>query len=366
MSGRSAAESPTLTAGFNFTGYGEFHANLTEGRGPDKHDIHRLVLGVGYSFTDWISLTTEVELEHGIVADGQDGELVVEQAFVDLRFYRAFALRAGRVLTPLGIFNRQHEPPSFPGVERPSFAQVILPTTWSSDGVGVFGNPLPWLGYEAYVVSSIDGSKISALNGIRGGRIKARPSLNEVAFTGRIDLFPFATIDAGLEQSLRLGVSTFVGGLDNGDNGKDPGRGAGKRLEIYSADLSYSIWRFSLRGAIAYLRIEDAHKIGNGAASEILGMFGEISVRLFPEQWRSGVFSKFEVVLFFRYDDYNTQYRTPRGVAKNPAGNRQDYTFGVTLQVLPNLVIKADYQIRDDKTTNNLPDLVNLGLGFQF
>lgn len=350
---------------FTLTGYGEIHANLTEGRGSDKVDVHRIVLGVGYWFADWISLTAELEVEHGFVADGEDGELVLEQAFVEFRFYRGFAVRAGRVLTPLGIYNVRHEPPGFPGVERPSFSRVIIPTTWSSDGIGIFGNPLPWLRYEAYAVSSIDGSQIDD-DGIRGARIKARPSLHEMAFTGRVDFFPFATHDPGLEQSLRFGVSTFVGGLDNGDNGKDPGAGTGNRIEIYAADMSYSLWRFSFRGAIAYERIDDAEDIGNGAPSEIFGFFTEFSVRVLPDSWKTGPFSKSELILFCRYDDTNTQYRTPSGVARNPAGNRHEYTFGVSALVLPNLAFKVDYQIREDKTTNNLPDLLNLGVGFQF
>ena len=350
---------------FSLAGYGESHANLTQGSGSDKVDVHRLVLAVGYQFNSWISLDAEVEIEHGFVADGADGELVLEQAFLELRPYRAFAIRAGRILTPLGIYNVNHEPPGFPGVERPSFAKVIIPTTWSSDGIGIFGNPLPWLSYEAYAVSSIDGSQITA-SGIRGARIKARPSLNEMAFTGRIDVFPFATHDPGLEQSLRIGVSTFVGGIDNGDNGKDPGTGTGNRIEIYSADLRYSLWRFTFRGALAYERIDGAQDIGGGAPSEIFGFFTEFSVRVLPDAWKQGLFSKSEVVVFCRYDDTNTQYRTPPGVARDPAGNRHEYTFGVSAIILPNLAFKIDYQIREDKTTNNLPDLLNLGIGFQF
>ena len=77
---------------------------------------------------------------------------------------------------------RWHEPPTFNGVERPSVEKLVIPTTWSSDAIGMFGRPVPAFSYEAYVMGGLDGSKFSSLNGIRDGRIKGRASLNDPAF----------------------------------------------------------------------------------------------------------------------------------------------------------------------------------------
>ncbi|MBW2203633.1 MAG: hypothetical protein JRF52_05925, partial [Deltaproteobacteria bacterium] len=121
----------------SFGGYGDIHANFTEGGGPSKFDLHRLVLNIGYEFTDWIKFNSEVEIEHAFVSGDSGGYLAIEQAYLDFFVNKYANFRVGRVLTPLGIINQRHLPPSFNGVERPSFDKYIIPTTWSSDGVGV-------------------------------------------------------------------------------------------------------------------------------------------------------------------------------------------------------------------------------------
>jgi hypothetical protein len=129
-------------------GYGEIHASLGEGPSPDLIDIHRLVFYVGYEFADWIRLHSETEVEHAFVNKNAGGEISIEQLHVDFLLSDKVNLRIGRLLTPLGIVNRKHEPPTFNGVERPSFAKYVIPSTWSSDGVGIFGSLTPSLRYE--------------------------------------------------------------------------------------------------------------------------------------------------------------------------------------------------------------------------
>jgi hypothetical protein len=56
----------------------------------------------------------------------------------------------------------------------------------------------------------------------------------------------------------------------------------------------------------------------------------------------------------------------PSGVARNSAGDRTEWTFGTNFYLTPNLVVKADYQIRDDDSGSDLDDLLNLGIGWAF
>jgi hypothetical protein len=344
-------------------GYGELHANFNEGSSGDQFDIHRLVLSLGYDFNDWIKFRSEMEIEHGIVSDGDGGELVIEQAYLDFLLSDSINVHAGRILTPLGIVNQKHEPPSFYGVERPSFAKYIIPTTWSSDGVGAFGSLTPSLKYQAYVVGGLDGSGFEDLDGIRGGRIKERPSLNDVAFTGRFDYYPFAQRDVGLGQWLRLGVSTYLGGLDNGNEGKDSGIDGD--IAIYSADFEYTVSKFDFRGAIAFEDIDGAREIGNGTASEIFGWYLEGAYRFWPESWKKGKLERSDAAVFARFDSFDTQYDMPSGVERNPNGDREEWTIGLNFYPIPNLVLKTDYQFRDS-AGEDLGDAFNIGLGFQF
>ncbi|RJP21117.1 MAG: hypothetical protein C4520_10390 [Candidatus Abyssobacteria bacterium SURF_5] len=348
---------------FTMGGYGEFHANFEEGPSGDQFDIHRLVLYLGYDFNDWIKFHSETEIEHAFVTDGAGGELVIEQAYFDFLLSDLFNVRAGRILTPLGIINQKHEPVTFYGVERPSFAQFIIPSTWSSDGIGLFGNISPSLKYQAYVVNGLNGSKFNALSGIRAGRIKERPGLHDAAFTGRLDYFPFALREVPFGQWLRLGVSTYAGGIDNGNQGKDPGINGD--IQIYSADFEYTVSRLDFRGAVAFESIDGAEQIGNGTAEEIFGWYLEGAYRFWPDKWKTGKLRNSDAAFFVRYDDFDTQYSMPSGVPKNPNGDRNEITVGMNFYLTPNVVLKADYQFRDSEG-DDPGDAVNFGIGWVF
>jgi hypothetical protein len=341
--------------------YGELHANFGEADDPDLIDLHRLVLYLGYDFSDWIRFHSEWEIEHGFVADGAGGEFVIEQAYFDFLLSEELNIRAGRVLTPLGIINKWHEPTLFNSVERPSFAKFIIPSTWSSDGVGIFGRISESLSYEAYVVGGLDGSQFNATSGIRDGRIKERPSLHEPAVTGRLDYYAFR---ADPDRSLRIGLSGYYGGLDNGNEGINPGISGD--IGILSADFQYTAGKFDFLGAVAHTQIDGAKKIGSGTAEEIFGWYLEGAYHIMPDEWKKGKLAKSDAVVFLRYDDFDTQYRMPDGVSPNPAGDRTEWTIGAAFWPTPNFVIKADYQIPDDATGDNPGHKINLGIGFAF
>ena len=344
-------------------GYGEHHFNIEEADGADFSDIHRFVIQIDYDFNDWIHFTSETEIEHAFVNDG-DGEISIEQFFVDFDVHEMASVRVGRVLTPLGIINQRHEPPTFHGVERPQFATRIIPSTWSSDGIGVHGRLLAWLTYEAYLVGSLDGSGFSD-NGIRGGRIKERPSLHELAGTGRFDFFPLAETAVSWADNLRFGASYFFGGLDNGDQGNNPGVDDAS-IRIYSGDFEYVLQDFEFRGAVAFEEIEGAEKIGNNVAEGIFGWYLEGAYFWYPDAWRTGRFEDSDASVFVRYDAFDTQYNMPGGVDPNPIRQREEWTAGVQFWFTQNLVFKVDVQFPSDKDNKDRNVKFNLGLGFQF
>lgn len=354
---------------FSFGGYGEVHANFIEGKDAsgnsnDMFDIHRLVAFIGYRFNDWIRFQSEIELEHALVSNSGGGEVEVEQAYVDFLLSDLLNIRAGRTLVPVGYINQHHEPPTFNGVERPSFTKYIVPSTWWSDGVGIFGSLGSRITYEAYLLAGLDGSQFDDTNGIRGSRLKERPSLNDPAYAVRLDYFPLADSESSLVSHLRIGTSFYRSGLDNGNKGKDPGT-AGD-ISIYSADFSANILRLDLKGAVAFEEIDGAAMIGGGVAEEIFGYYTEAGYHILPASWKKGKLKEADAIAFVRYDDYDTQYTMPSGVAENPAGDRYDWTFGITFLPVPNLAIKADYQVKKSAAAIDPDNAINLGIGWQF
>ncbi len=349
-------------------GYGEMHLNAPEGSGGAQFDIHRFVLYLGYEFSDSIQLHSEIELEHGFVEDG-NGELTIEQVYTDFRLSPATHLLAGRMLAPLGIVNLRHEPTSFNGVERPSVETFVLPSTWYIDGLGINSEFTPALRYQAFLTSSLDGTGFSALNGIRGGRQEERPSANELALSGRLDFFPLDSLSTGPNgQSWRIGLSGFYGGLDNGDQGVDPGVDA--ELSILSLDTEYSIDRLDLRAVGAFEHISGASDLSTATSesisSQITGWYVEAAWHWLPEVWETGEQGWSDAIAFVRYDDVDTQRDVPSGLAADPEGDRNEWTLGVGLYPLPSLVLKADYQWRDDASDMHPDNQFNLGIGWSF
>src|SRR5258706_148296 len=151
-------------------GYMDFHVNRDSGQ-PSRPDFHRFVLLFGHSFSDRIKFWSELELEHSFVEGGEaGGEVALEQAYLDFLIKPYFNLRAGMLLTPVGILNERHEPPAFNGVERPFVETVIIPTTWRELGFGFTGDLGRGFRYRAYLTSSLDASRFDAATGITGGR----------------------------------------------------------------------------------------------------------------------------------------------------------------------------------------------------
>jgi hypothetical protein len=353
---------------FSFGGYGELHYNNPEGSGGSQADIHRWVFYLGYRFSDSIQLHSETEFEHGYVEDG-NGELVVEQLYLDFAVGAATHIQAGRMLAPLGIVNQHHEPPSFNGVERPLMETLVLPSTWYLDGVGVVGEFNPALRYQAFLTGSLDGTGFSSDQGIRGGRQQERPGLNEPALSGRLDFYPLESAHGGMAgQELRLGLAGFFGGLNNGNQGNDPG--VNGEISILSADAQWSIGRLDLRGVGAFEWIDNADELsaatGETIASQISGWYLEAAWHWMPERWKTGPRGWSDAIAFVRYDDVDTQRQTPLGLPSDPAGDRNQWTVGVGLFPLSNLVIKADYQINDDDSSSSPANQFNLGLGWSF
>src|SRR5262245_7504007 len=101
------------------SGYMDFHFNKPRGE-PGQLDFHRFVVQFGHNFAERIKFWSELEVEHGLVEGREEkGELELEQAYLDFLIKPWFNLRGGMILTPMGIMNERHEPPSFNGVERP-------------------------------------------------------------------------------------------------------------------------------------------------------------------------------------------------------------------------------------------------------
>jgi hypothetical protein len=183
-----------------------------------------------------------------------------------------------------------------------------------------------------------------------------RPGLNDPAVTGRLDFYPF--------DSLRVGVSGYFGGLDNGNNGVDSG--VDGDIRILSADFDYTFEKFDFRGAVAHTSLDDSSGLPAGVAEEMFGWYLEGAYHFWPKSFKTGLLEDSDAVCFVRFDDYDTQYEMADGDVADERYDRSEWTVGVSFKPVPNFVLKADYQFREDESSDDPGNTFNLGAGWVF
>ncbi|HCQ30618.1 MAG TPA: hypothetical protein DIU39_10045 [Flavobacteriales bacterium] len=353
------------------SGYGQIDYN--QGLGNARYhtgnlDIHRLIMFFGYRFNNKTQFVTEIEWEHV-------KEVYIEQAFINHNINNWLNLRGGLLLIPMGIVNEYHESTTFNGVERPNLDKYIVPSTWRELGFGATGqiNSLS-LRYQLYVVNgpkSFDGNgpTLSGKYGIRKGRQKGAESfVSSPSLSTKIDFFGV--------KGLKMGAAAFIGNTQTTayDGLQRADAEAGKRadstavgLSMFGVDYRYKYKRFESRGELIYASLTNTKAyntyFGTDVGSSMFGYFVEAGYDVLP------FFTKTEqkLVLFGRYETYDTQYTVSDENFKNKAYARTDITVGFSYHLVPNgTVFKVDYQNFTTQANNDQRHQLNIGIGYWF
>lgn len=324
-------------------GYGELTYKNASHRPPgmvstprDGVDLHRLVLLLGYDFNPVWSFRSEIEVEHG-------DEVAVEFAQIEAAFHDSLNLRIGHLLIPMGILNPIHEPTTFASAERPLVEQLILPTTWHENGVGLAGSheELEW---EAYVVQAFDadGFDLTA-SGLRGGRQGAgRAMAEDIALTARLDWRP--------SPGLQLG-----GSLYRGDTAQDlTASGFSTTCTCWEGHLQWLEGPLRVRALFAAAQVEDAALLPTASSSEDLqGWYLE-------GQWDLLQHDPHQALLpFVRFENYDLEV----GGASDSLHHA--WTAGLAWQPDPGISLKLDY-VWFREAADDSADRIEFTLGWSF
>lgn len=340
--------------------YGELTYNQPEGANGEL-DVQRLVLLLGYKFDDRTQFVTEIEIEHV-------EEIFVEQAFINYAVGDNVSLRGGLMLIPMGIINEYHEPTTFNGTERPAVDNAIVPTTWRELGVGVTGRfHDASVGYQAYIFNGfkstdIDGEGgvkgfLKGSNGLRGGRQKGiKSTVDSPTFSTKIEYYGF--------PGLRMGLSGYFGKTQAADDVEHLD-GATIGISMVGFDVRYAFRKITARGQFIYAFLSDTQAYntltGQDLGSALLGYYGEVAYNILPLSARQRLFA------FARYEKYDTHAGTNGMLVRNDAYNRTDITTGLSYHIAQGVVIKGDYQFRDNNVANgNVANRLNFGIGVWF
>lgn len=318
-------------------GYGEHHFNHFEDK-DDMVDAHRFVVFIGHQFSDTVRFFSEVELEHGLVEDTDDGsgpgEVELEQAYIEWDFAKHHSVQIGQFLLPVGLINETHEPDTFYGVERNKVEADIIPATWWETGVKVAGEIAPGLRYDVAVHSGLD---TGTGQSIRSGRQKsAKANAEDLALTTRIKYTGVAGLELAASYQLQQDISQ--GNSGDGDN----------EAELITAHARYQTGPLTLTALWAGWEI-DGQSFEAVGAEEQNGWYAEAAYKVTRN-----------LGLFVRQSEWNTR------AEDSAVADNEQIDFGLNYWLHPQVVLKADYtddRNNEDGTDN---DAFNLGVGWSF
>ncbi len=333
-------------------GYGEVHYNDVDAddsaRDFKETDIHRYVLFVNHEFSDRVRFFSEFEIEHGLVKDTADGsgngEVEIEQAYIELALDDNHQAKAGLFLTPVGILNETHEPPTFYGVERNDVESIILPSTWWENGVAMSGQYANGLSWDLAVHSGLEvPTSGSSQFRVRSGRQKSsNASAEDLAYTARVGYSGIPGLQLSASYQHQSDISQVSGdGLDDAD--------------LLTAHAIYNNGGFQLRALWAEWDMSGS-LVEAFDGDDQSGWYVEPSYRFNTPQFdlldSIGIYTRFQDLEGVRVQDQFEQWE-----------------IGVNLWPTDKVVFKIDYRDREhDLSGASGRDFkaIDLGVGFQF
>jgi hypothetical protein len=331
--------------GLSLGGYGELHY---EGGDKDEIDFHRFVLFVGHEFTDRLRFFSELEVEHVIAGEGKNGEIELEQAFVEFDVNDNTQIWGGLHLVPVGLINETHEPPTFFGVERNVVERNIIPATWWEGGVGARGNiGSTGFSYDTMVSSGLNLNTANDYR-IRSGRQKVSEALiDSPAYTGRLAYSGFPGVRVASSVFYQPDVTQGVGDAISGEDVSGL---------LWTSNIDAKFMGFGFRALHANWKL-DGEEVDLSGRDKQSGFYLEPS---YAFDTPIGPLDTARAGLFYRYSDWDNN----NGLDNDTGFHRN--VFGVNFWPVPDVVLKMDYIIEQDDAGNPSEKSMNLGIGYQF
>lgn len=373
-------------------GYGEIYYShpMREPR-HTQADLARAVIGIGYTFDARTEFNSEFEVEHAVSSAQDAGELEVEQFYIDRQLASPVSLRAGLFLMPFGMLNEHHEPVYYYGVERNFVESLIIPSTWREGGLGLHGDTMAGLGWNAGVTTGVDLSKWNfapqlplyetPLDLENNDVAPLQATHQELQLANAQHLFGYLALDYhGLPG---LAVGGAFGSGDAVEVAVPAGaviRGS-ERVSLWEGHARWTPGNFDLAALYAHGQISNvapANAAHPGSANPIPSDFHGWYLQGAYQAWQRG---EYRLAPFLRWENYNMGSRyegtagpvipaglTPLSTAPDdyglwPRGEDRVFTSGANFYITSHIVLKADYQWF---RVNRDFDRLDLGLGVNY
>ncbi len=341
--------------------YGELNYLNSKGA-TATGDVARFVIGLQHRFDDKTKMASELEVEHTVVSSSDQGEIEVEQLYVEHRLNDTYGLRGGLLLMPIGLLNNNHEPTAYYGVERNFVETAIIPSTWREGGVQLFGEHGNGVSWSAGLSTGFDLSKWDATS--EEGRQSPLGSIHqELQLAKAHDIAVFGNVDWRGIPGLRLGMSAFSGGASQAQSGF-PSTSA--RVTLYDVHAQWTPGPWDLSALWTQGHISGAGAFNTTIAGSPTPVPKRIDGWYAQAAYRWQLAGDYTLAPFARYERFNTGRGfdgLPMGIDPGAYGTEAVRTVGVNFQLNPEVVLKADLQRFH---LDSSQDRWDLGLGYSF
>lgn len=351
-----------------------------------KVDLERFVLSPQFILDDDIKIVSEIEFEHGGTGSTMEydtldefgefesdvekgGEVVVEEAYINVNYKKWLNFKIGHSIVPIGLNSQRHLPSLYLSTHRNLSETTILPNTWHESGVTAYGKFAKNWNYQAMIMSGLNSDFFNSHHWIQGGDQKRFEYANadNLAFALRVDY--------GDVTASHIGASVYMG--NSNQNRRKAKLDSDGRVSIYEVHGVYDEGNIRLRALALWGSLSDSQEISNAnrslpnaleakrnpVASEALAYFVEAGYNIAP---MLGVQNA--IIPFVKYDYVDSMYATEKNVIDDDRYENSIITAGVDYFLRPNIVFKGDYSRKSFGSASKIDDLntFSLSVGYQF
>lgn len=357
--------------------------------GHGRFDLPHVVVYLGYDFGKGWSAGTEIEFEHGGTESAVEieeeeageyeaevergGEVALEQFWVQKSFSKAFNIRLGHIIVPVGATNQYHMPTQFFTNYRPEGENTIMPCTWHETGLSLWGLVGDWR-YEVLFLPGLDSDRFGRQGWIHDGAGSPYEFKIANAFAGAFRVDNFSV------PGLRMSVSGYIGNsfantLSSTENEKY--KSVKGTVMIGAFDFAYDDHNTIIRGNFDYGHLTDSEMITRynmtmrkdspspqqAVASDAIAAGIECGYNFFGLSKNHKIREQ-KFFLFGRYEYYDSMFRTEGGVQDYEWCGRHRIAVGVNYYPIKDIVIKGEYSLGMLAPQYNNEPAISLGVAY--
>jgi len=348
-------------------GYLEANSNyfIEDGIGKGlSFEMRRFNIFLYSSISERIKFLAELEFEHGTE------EIALETALLDFRINQGLNFRAGILLPQIGIVNANHDSPKWDIIDRPLSSTLIIPTTLSEVGFGLFGKFYVGnntLSYDAYIV-----------NGLQDGVVLNEEGITSIPSGKSVDSFEEDNNGTPMYNG-RIAISNrkfgefglaYYGGVYNSYLMEGEEVDEKRSLHLIAFDFNTSFQKLELKGEYVKALIEVAEDIDENYGTEQNGGFIQATYPIIQKTLFGYTNAKINAVVRAEAVDLNQgtfKSNSPQtsAIEGNKIGNDiKAFVLGISFRPTSATTFRANY--RKHWSTDILNNPPALMAGFQF